>query len=739
MSVGAFDTMDTTADQGVTFTLPEAEAPKPPPNYENDVNLVVQLSAADQAAIAKTVIEDHDRDWQSGKKFRERRARQVELFAGIMPDKPPGHEKIAQIHLSVIAQAVLILHATIHGQLFPPTNYIYGARAVTPASDERVRRLGRHMNWQVTTRIPEYLPANDRGMMQWLIYGTAFDCWYYDPIEKRPCYEYIHTDDLVMPYTCKSVRYDLADVPRITRRLRKYQHEIEQLADVGFYANTEKLFDPLTGELKTADTTFASQDAAPMQKVEDKAQGQDPPTDDPSAPRILYEQHRWLKLPGEPKYRPVIVTVDRDTQTVLRVVLREGEDPRDRARFNREKAANDASFAAQMAQHDQATMEHQQIVAEMTTPKPVMNDMGMPAIDPVTGQPAMLPPAPPEAIPPAPEPPLPPAEPEPVRMVPVHWFTKYGCIPNPEGIYDFGVGYLLEGDNIAADTLMSQYVSALTLALFPTGFFSKQAKIARGDLVLRLGEMHESPLPPDMLQKAFYQFQFPQPGTSVPKLIEQREEAGRQLVGASSILTGEAGQPNETATSAQLRNSAARQNLAEMGNRFNKARENSMKNLARLNATTMDPVEYFSVTMPGQQDLPPQAEQIAREDYLEDFQVTFQCDPRLASQPQRVQDALGVLGQLLQIPPGSVNPQAHQMLIQMALVGYLRALDRDDMAAVLENAPPPPPAPMPGQQPQPGEPNGQPGEATGNVRGPQSGPPEGVVRPAGNATAPPES
>src|SRR6185369_11933915 len=344
--------------EGVTFDLPDAEKPKLPRNYEREANIANQLNAEEQKVVTTAASACYDLDWNSGKDFRARRVRQVELFCGILPEKPEGHEKIAQIHLSIIAQSVLILHATIHGQLFPPTNYIYGARAVTPAAADRVRRLGLHMNWQVTTRIPEYLPANDRGMMQFLIYGTMFDCWYYDPIERRPCYEVIRTDDLVMPYTSDSVRYDLADVPRKTRKLRKYQHEIEQLADLGFYVNTETLFAPPDDQNagNLTPSQVPSMDAAPMQKAEDKAQGQTAPTNDPNGPRLILEQHTWIKLPDEKRQRPVIITFDADTKTLLRLVLREDEDPLDRSRFDREMTEVQARTDALTAQH-QANMQ----------------------------------------------------------------------------------------------------------------------------------------------------------------------------------------------------------------------------------------------------------------------------------------------------------------------------------------------------------------------------------------------
>lgn len=727
-------------DDGVEFELTDEKPAVPVKrDYARDANLVLQLSAEEQEQIVGDVIDAADLDWRSGAAFRKRRVRQVELFAGIMPEKPPGHEKIAQIHLSIIAQSVLILHATIHGQLFPPTNNIYGARAVRGGIDgifERVRRLGWHLNWQVTTRIVEYLPANDRGMMQWLIYGTMFDCWYYDPIEQRPCYEVIQTDDLIMPYTSKSVRYDLADVPRKTRKLKKYQHEIEQLRDAnGFWVNVEKLWpeDKPDGAMLAPEKV--SDDKKPMQKAQDKIQGQED-QNDPNGPRLFLDQHTWLKLPGEKSQRPVIVTVDYDKKVMVRLVLREDEDPRDRTRFERDMEAHAAHIQAQQAEHQAAMSDWQSTVDTLSQPQPVLDDMGSPQMDEMGGA-LVQPPAPPESLPPQPTPPQEPPPPPPIRMVPVEWFTKYGCIPNPEGIYDFGVGYLLEGDNIAADTLMSQYVSALTLSIFPTLFYSQMAKLKRGDTPLRLGEAQESPLHPQLLKDAFFQLQFQAPPNSVQKLIEQREESGRQLVGASNILTGDTGAPNETATSVQIRTNSARMNLAEMGNRFNNARASSLKNLARLNAKTLDPVEYFSVTMPGAQDQPPQAEQIAREDYLEPFQVTFTCDPRLASQPQRVQDALNLMTQVLQIPPGALFQPAHQQVIKMAFVGYLKALDRDDMAAIIEQSPVMPPQPPPGAPP-----NGKPGEPAGkkpppgNVGGTPPGPAPDVGPGPGHAPAP---
>lgn len=740
--------------EGAEFELDEPDQGPVALDYERAANLVPLFQQTGEEGeeflkkLGEMVVRHKNTDWKSGEDYRARQARQIELFVGVLPQRPEGHENIAQIHLPIIGQAVLLLHATLHGQLFPPGQAICGGAPTTPASQDRARRLGLHMNWQIVQKVPEYVPSHDRGGMQFLIYGNCFSKWYYKPSAKRPCYTMIAAGDIILPYNAQSVDPNMADVERITQRMRMYRHQLEAEQDAGYYCCIDDLYEdedgnPIASEALTrsaGNTPATDASRGAMTETMDKVMGQKQPVSadsDDEQPRIILEQHRWLKLPGENRERPVIATVDEVTSKVIYLGIREDEDPRDRGRFNREEAANQAAFEAQMAMHENAMMEHQQTVDQLTAPSVVPH--------PETGEPVEVPSmVGPDQLPQPPEPPEGPEPPEPVRMVPINWFTKFGCIPNPEGIYDFGIGYLLEGANITADTMMSQIVAAMTLSLFPTYLYSRQARMGRGDLVLKLGGGIQVDLPPEQLQKAFFQLQFPPPNPNAIKIVESQQAQVQDFVGASEILSGEVGGSNETATTTEIRMSAARQNLAVMGIRYNRSRAAELKLLARINSRTLDPIEYFAVAaptvpmtpepppppMPGMPPMPPppppdpvKMEQVARDEYLEDFEITFTCDPAMATRPQLVAEAQKALQAAMSVPPGLLDPMAQATAIRMAYIGILRAMGREDMAKVIEQSPPPNPMAMMGPPPGAGGPPGK-GPPNGNGKPDVGGPPK---------------
>ena len=752
------DASDFAGDGGAYFEMEAAPAAPQKIDYSRSVNLVPIFKELKEPGeeflkrVGEMVVRHKEIDWDSGKGYRERCARQVELFAGIMPAKPEGHENIAQIHLPIIGQAVLLLHATIHGQLFPPGGQLCGGAPTTPASYDRARRCGLHMNWQIVEKVPEYIPHHDRGGMTMLISGNSFSKWYYNPAKKRPCFTMIQKDDLILPYGAQSVDYNLADVPRITERMKLYRHQLEALQDAGYYVGIDELYSPEAGAESSANTrsagnsgSAANPNRGPMADAQDQIQGQTPPLggSDDEQPRMLLEQHRWLELLGEDRQRPVIVTVDEVTKKVLYLSIREDEDPRDRARFNREQAANDAAHAAAMAQHQVAMQEYMATAQAMSQPQ--MH------VDPMTGETMMVPPGPlpPEQMPVPPQEPQAPPSPAPVEMVTINWYTKYGCIPNPEGIYDYGVGYLLEGANITADTMMSQIVAAMTLSLFPTYLYSRQARMGRGDMALKLGGGVEVALPPEQMQQAFFQLQFPPPNPNAIKIVESQQAQVQEFVGASEILAGEVGGSNETATTTQIRMGAARQNLAVIGVRYNRSRTAELKLLARINSRTMPASEWFAVTQPAapQQQNDVKMEQVARDEYLEDFNITFTCDPNMASRQQQVSDAQKALQAAMSVPPGLLDPIAQMTTVRMAYIGLLKAMGREDMAQIIEQSPlPQPPPPMmppgPGGPGGPQPPNGPPGRppngqpARPPVPGAQRGPAPNMA-PGPNNAGPP--
>lgn len=669
------------------------------------VNLVGTIDLDEQKRIADTVFEDYERDWRSSEKYRQKRADILKLYLGELPPKEEGY---AQIHYALIAKAIQRLHARVYDQQFPSNGEYFGARPTSASDLDRSVRVGKHMNWQILHQIPEYVPNHDSLIMQWYLYGSAFSYMYWDPGRNRPCHEACVTEDIVLPYTRRSTDPSLSDVPRITRIVRKYrfgEEGLDALAKTGYYdaVNVESVFDGDTENSGQND----ERSTEPVQQTIDRAAGVQQPESEKDGPRVLLEQHRWWKLKavdkegnstGWDRYRPVIVTIDRETRTLLSFMLREDEDPNDRARYNREKAANDAAHAAAMQQY-----EHDQKIyyAGMTANATGIPQPGpvVPVPPPIPGAPPMMvpQPVPPGAVPPDAPPPVAPVAPElpiPPKMVPINFFTHFVCIPNPEGIYGFGIGYLLEGNNLAADGIASAMVTSGALSNVPTGIRSREIKIRGGEFKVRPGEVVEVDVGPQDLDKAIHLFKFPGPEPQLAQFVKDQKEEAEELSGASDILSGEVGGSNETATTTQIRISQALAAISIQNKRYTRARTEEGKKLARLNSVYLSDDDYFPVIDPFHTQ-PPSDEHIGRGDYLEDVSITVTADPRMASQPQRLQEAIQAVNTFAQIA-GIVPALQQNVALWNALgVNVAKAMDRPDIVAAMTAQPIPPPMPPP--------------------------------------------
>src|SRR6476661_6599332 len=102
-----------------TFTeMPIDEPAKPPTTAmtagyaQETVNLASVFSEEDLKKCGERICRDFDRDWDSSKKYRERRASILRLFLGDLPSPVDGEELAhAQVHYPIIAKAVQRIHA----------------------------------------------------------------------------------------------------------------------------------------------------------------------------------------------------------------------------------------------------------------------------------------------------------------------------------------------------------------------------------------------------------------------------------------------------------------------------------------------------------------------------------------------------------------------------------------------------------------------------------------------------
>lgn len=727
---------------------PEGDAPEEsllPPDYDSDPNLAKVLPYEFLEKLAAKVIESGEYAYKSSEGWRNKTAEHMRLYNGDIPDAGTDQENITPMHLPFAKRAVRTFKSKLFPSLYPAEGDHVHLKVRSPMLQPIADKVSAHMNFQITNQNVEYVPSHDRGMTQVLIEGTIFETWRYDVLQKRSCQDIHLAEDFWIPYTAKSDRSDMADIAFKTLRHRYEQHQLEALEAADYYIGVTKPFQHIDG--RSTDPIFAPEDAyseagtptdapgettasvdTPVKDVIDENIGLEKQgSTDPDGQREFWEQDRMVKLPGETEARMLTICLDRSTGRILRAAFCEMVDLADKARFNREMAAKEAADQAADAMYQQAMMAHSQPILDEVTGAPIAApaQMGMPA------------PLPPERAP----------DPAPVKRVPWHRHTRYDCDVNPGGALGHGILHDVAGHNILANKVATRMVSLSTLNMLPTFIYSRQSRFGRDDFQLKLGKGNESPLPPQQVQAGagMFQFQFPPPDPNGYKIIDLADKSCQEVT-AFDIASGGPGMSGETATESEMRHSNATDNISAVAQRYNRARAASLKNLAYINALTL-PDEGEMVYFDGEEI------RVYREDYeavLSELEVTFTCDPTMASRPLRERRAKELVMAVVQATSPHpalmvpvVSPPTAVMMLRLAQIEVLKAMGAPaEMAEMIKNDPmpfPQGPTPMePGGPPQGADPNGAPPEGAGPPGGEMDGggPPQDGGQPPG-AEGPP--
>lgn len=698
-----------------------AEAEPPATDYASEQNIAKLLTHTFLTALASRVKTAADESYKTSAEWRQNTAENLRLYNGDIPDLGGDQKNITAVHLPYAKRAVRIFFSKLFPQLYPPTGDIVNLRVKSPALQEIADRCTIHMNFQLLNDIVEYIPSHDRGMKQLLIEGSIFETWRYDILQKRPVQEIHLAEDFWIPYTAKTDRPDLADVPIKTLVQPYQQHQLEELEAEGYYIGITKSFaHPDGGSTNAIYPEGASYDEAgtpidvsgggnllsrdrPVKDVADANSGVEEPSNDPDGNRKFYEQDRMVKLPGEAAQRMVTICMDESSQQILRVSFCEMDDLKDKARHAAETQVWEQTVQSQMAMHEETIAQHRNAV-EMT---------GHP--DPMTGAPLPHP----GEEPPPPQPPPPPA---PVRKVPWHRHTKYDCDTNPEGALGHGIVDDVKGHNLLANKVSTRGVSLMTLNMLPTGIASRQSKFGRDETPMQLGRINEVQMSSaEVANGAGIKFvQFPPPDPNWYKVVELADQSAQEVT-AFDIAAGAPGMSGETATESEMRHSNATDNISAIGQRVNRGRAWSLRNLAYINSLTLpdDGAIVYHDMGDGQGDVPIKVTRADYEAILGELEVTFTCDPSFESKPlkeKRAQKRMQALNAFINAPNAFgmpvVDPVTAIKLLRMAEVDYLKTVDAPtEWISLIRNSQIPqiPGINAPAQPPQPpegGNPNG---------------------------------
>lgn len=566
--------------------------------YVNHQNVAELLDDTQRGNIGQEVLREYQIDKDSRADWEKKTQAAMDLAMQITQDKTFPWPSAANVKYPLLTTAAVQFQARAYPAIVPGRDIakaeVIGADP-TGEKEQRARRVGQHMSYQLTKQIRNWEEDTDRMLVVLPIEGTCFRKTYFDPRKGHNCSELVRAMDFVVNYKAKS----LEEAPRATHTFPLYPHQIEERKRAGVYLDVD------------------------LGRV---------PGQDDDAPFDILEQHRLLDLDEDGYPEPYIVTVEKQSAKVLRVV----------AAFDLDGIFIGTESIGDILRNVSGAAE----------------SVGM---DPQAAIGSVMPHV---------------VDAQVVRIEKSSYFTKYGFIPNPESaVYDLGFGMLLNPINETVNTVLNQLLDAGTLANTGGGFIGSGVRMKAGAFRFAPGEYKRVESSGAALKENIVPLQFAGPSTVLFQLLGLLIDAGRDIASVKDILTGEQQQANVPATTTLALIEQGLKVFTAIYKRIHRSLGEELRKIYKLNRRFLSQEEYFTVL-----DGDPQKVTIA--DYNDrDLDVCPFSDPTISAEAQklaRAQAAMQLLGHPLTNAPE-------------VMLRYYRAIGEEDPEKLI--APPQGPSP----------------------------------------------
>jgi len=276
----------------------------------NAPDLTGRFSEEDLASIGNHVFEGYIRDVQSRSSWEARTEAAMDLAMQVQKDKNFPWPGCSNVAFPLITIATLQFHSRAYPAIVPNREIVrYRVSNPDPQGAEfiRAQKIGAHMSYQVMEEDHSWEEQHDRLLINVPIVGCAFKKSYYSGSKMHNLSDLVLAQDLVMDYYAKSVE----ECARKTHVYPMFRNEVHEKSLMGTFRDV------------TEEAWFTQYSAPHHDKADthsDRRHGTNQPQADSDTPFILLEQHVGLDLDGDGYKEPYIVTIERESKKVLRVV-----------------------------------------------------------------------------------------------------------------------------------------------------------------------------------------------------------------------------------------------------------------------------------------------------------------------------------------------------------------------------------------------------------------------------------
>lgn len=273
-------------------------------------NLCSRFSDADLTAIGQNCKHGYDQDELSREDWLRCNEAGMDLALQVSKEKTFPWANAANVAFPLVTIAAMQFHARAYPAL------VGGPRVVKcnvfgPDADgelsQRAERVSTHMSWQVLEQDGAWEEQTDKAILNLSIVGTNFKKSYFSASLGHNVSELVLAKDLVVNYWTKS----LDTCPRMTHIIPRFRNEVHE------NVLRETWRDCLEEGWYTSPAAPATTEA---RRGEDSRQRVTPPQPDHTTSIVFLEQHVNLDLDADGYAEPYIVTFEKTSGFVVRIV-----------------------------------------------------------------------------------------------------------------------------------------------------------------------------------------------------------------------------------------------------------------------------------------------------------------------------------------------------------------------------------------------------------------------------------
>lgn len=221
--------------------------------------------------------------------------------------------------------------------------------------------------------------------------------------------------------------------------------------------------------------------------------------------------------------------------------------------------------------------------------------------------------------------------------LPVEYYTHYQFLPNPEGFYGLGLGFLLEKPNSGINKLLRQFIDAATLANAGnlSGFISSNLATNKGEMKIELGKFTKVEASTDDIQKGIKTLSFTGPSPALAEAIQLLMSESKRLSTVTDVVTGDVDKVLQPTTVATLVDQSL-QMFTSVQEFLLESWNDELAKVYKLNSKYLSDEEYAAI-VGGPEGFSQLV--VGAQDFLPDLRVLPIADPRSGSAQQRQQKA----------------------------------------------------------------------------------------------------